>query len=250
MRDRIVREATRLFSERGFDGTTLQDIAEAVGVTKPAVLHHFPSKEHVQQAVLGEILQHWEGTLPRLLLAATEGETRFDSVFGAVYRFFAEDPFRTRVVLRHALDRPKEARALLRDKVRLWVGAIGSYIRSGRDKGLHPKEVDEDAYVVLVLQLIIVAAASYDTMKEALPEGRSHRSREAYDRELFRIARVALFPEGATPRPRSRGAASAKGSEGADPPPKAKRSAGGRTGPMSSKPTKTPFPKTKTRSSR
>lgn len=202
MRPRIVREATRLFSERGFDGTTLQDIAFAVQVTKPAVLHHFPSKEHVQQAVLEEIVQHWEGTLPRLLLAATAGETRFDTVLGAVYRFFAEDPFRTRVVLRHALDRPKEARALLRDKVRLWVGAVASYIRSGREKGLHPKDVDEDAYVVLILQLIILAAASFDTMKEAMPE--SARAREAYDRELFRIARVALFPEGAKKRPEAR----------------------------------------------
>ncbi len=193
MRPRIVREATRLFSERGFDGTTLQDIAEAVAVTKPAVLHHFPSKEHVQQAVLEEILAHWESTLPRLLLSATAGESRFDAVIGAVYRFFAEDPFRTRVVLRHALDRPKEARALLRDKVRLWVGAVASYIRSGQDKGLHPKDADPEAYVLLVLELIIVAAASFETMKEALPEGA--RSRATFDRELFRIARVALFPE-------------------------------------------------------
>ncbi len=197
MRPRIVREATRLISARGFDGTTLQDIAEAVGVTKPAVLHHFPSKEHVQKAVLEEIVLHWEGTLPRLLLAATAGESRFESVIGAVYRFFAEDPSRTRVVLRHALDRPQEARALLGDKVRLWVSAVASYIRSGREKGLHPKDVDEDAYVLLILQLIIVAAASFDTMKEALPAG---HTREAYDREIYRIARVALFPEG-TPAP-------------------------------------------------
>ena len=209
MRPRIVREATRLISERGFDGTTLQDIAAAVGVTKPAVLHHFPSKEHVQKAVLEEIVLHWEGTLPRLLLAATAGESRFESVIGAVYRFFAEDPCRTRVVLRHALDRPQEARALLGDKVRLWVSAVASYIRSGREKGLHPKDVDEDAYVLLVLQLIIVAAASFDTMKEALPEG---HTRDAYDREIFRIARVALFPEGPAPpkasqkRPSSRSA--------------------------------------------
>lgn len=193
MAPRIVREATRLFSERGFDGTTLQDIAGAVGVTKPAVLHHFPSKEHVQKAVLEEILLHWEATLPRLLLSATAGESRFDAVIGAVYRFFAEDPRRTRVVLRHALDRPKEARALLRDKVRLWVGAVASYIRSGQEKGLHPADANPEAYVLLVLELIIVAAASFETMREAMPEG--DRARATFDKELFRIARVALFAD-------------------------------------------------------
>ena len=47
-----IAAATRLFAAHGFNGTALQDIADAVGVTKPAILHHFPSKEHVRQAVL------------------------------------------------------------------------------------------------------------------------------------------------------------------------------------------------------
>ncbi len=193
MRHRIVREATRLFSERGFDGTSVQDIAVAVSVTKPAVLHHFPSKEHVQQAVLGEIVSHWEATLPRLLLEATAGEGRFDAVMGEVYRFFAEDPERTRVVLRYSLDRPAEARALLRDKVRLWLGAVASYIRRGREGGLHPPDVDEDAYVLLILQLIVVATASFPTIREALPGGGPKEQLRRIEAELVRIARAALF---------------------------------------------------------
>src|SRR5262249_38333478 len=60
----VIAAATRLFAAHGFDGTALQDVADAVGVTKPAVLHHFPSKEHIRQAVLDGILEHWRGTLP------------------------------------------------------------------------------------------------------------------------------------------------------------------------------------------
>src|SRR5215471_18631185 len=91
VRDAVIKAATRLFAAHGFDGTALQDVADAVGVTKPAVLHHFPSKEHIRAAVLDGILEHWQGTLPRLLLAATAGEERFGAVFGELFRFFAAD---------------------------------------------------------------------------------------------------------------------------------------------------------------
>src|SRR4051812_44887021 len=123
VRTRILDEATRLLAARGFDGTTVQDIADAVGVTKPAVLHHFPSKELVREAVLGALLAHWKEKLPHLLLAATASEDRFAAVFGELLRFFASDPNRARVVLREALDRPVETKKLLRAAVRPWLAA-------------------------------------------------------------------------------------------------------------------------------
>src|ERR1700744_4595551 len=101
-----VSAAMRLFAAHGFEGTALQDIADAVGVTKPAILHHFPSKEHVRQAVLDAILSHWNEALPRLLLAASGSGDRFDAVFGELYRFFSNNPDRARAVARGALDRP------------------------------------------------------------------------------------------------------------------------------------------------
>src|SRR6516225_7467328 len=120
VRAATIAAATRLFAAHGFEGTALQDIADAVGVTKPAVLHHFPSKEHVRQAVLDAILAHWNDTLPRLLFAATASHDRFDAVFGELHRFFAADPDRARVVMREVLDRPAEIRRLLRGAVRPW----------------------------------------------------------------------------------------------------------------------------------
>src|SRR5271169_2483395 len=115
--------AMRLFAAHGFEGTALQDIADAVGVTKPAILHHFPSKEHIRQAVLDAILAHWNEALPRLLLVATASDDRFDAVFGELYRFFAADPDRARLVIRETLDRPAEIRKLLRGPVRRWHAA-------------------------------------------------------------------------------------------------------------------------------
>lgn len=43
-RERILEEAVKLFYERGFTGTTLDDIAAELGVTKPFIYTHFRSK--------------------------------------------------------------------------------------------------------------------------------------------------------------------------------------------------------------
>lgn len=190
VRGAIVREATRLFAAQGFDGTALQEIADAVGVTKPAVLHHFPSKEHVRAAVLDEILSHWQATLPRLLQAASAARGRFDAVFGELYRFFATDADRARVLLRECLDRPEAARRLLVGPVRPWLDAVAGYVRAGKEAGRHHPDLDPDAYVLHVLSMVIALTATASVNVVALP-GDDGAGR--YERELARMARAALF---------------------------------------------------------
>jgi AcrR family transcriptional regulator len=46
-RARLQKEALRLFADRGYDGTTIADIAAAAGVTQMTFFRHFPAKELV-----------------------------------------------------------------------------------------------------------------------------------------------------------------------------------------------------------
>jgi AcrR family transcriptional regulator len=50
----ILRAAAPLFAEQGYRGASLAKVAEAVGLTQPGLLHHFPSKEHLLLALLEE----------------------------------------------------------------------------------------------------------------------------------------------------------------------------------------------------
>lgn len=50
-RERILQEAVALFYERGFTGTTLDDIAARLGVTKPFIYTHFRSKTELLAAI-------------------------------------------------------------------------------------------------------------------------------------------------------------------------------------------------------
>ncbi|MCX4727521.1 TetR/AcrR family transcriptional regulator [Streptomyces sp. NBC_01020] len=54
---RLLAAATRLFAERGYDRTSVQEIVEAAGVTKGALYHYFGSKEDLLQEVYSRLLR-------------------------------------------------------------------------------------------------------------------------------------------------------------------------------------------------
>lgn len=51
-REAILRAAARLFADRGYNGTSLDAVAQAAGLTKQGLLHHFPSKADLLDEVL------------------------------------------------------------------------------------------------------------------------------------------------------------------------------------------------------
>ncbi len=55
---RLVAIAMEVFAEHGYAQTTLNEIGKRVGISRPGVLHHFPSKESLFAAVL-ERLHEW-----------------------------------------------------------------------------------------------------------------------------------------------------------------------------------------------
>lgn len=193
--------ARRLFSERGFEGASIQDVATSVGVSKQAVLHHFPSKAELHEAVLAELLAHWGSVLPRLLLEATGGYRRFSAVFGALVRFFNDEPSWAKLVVREVLDRPEQTRARLKTVVRPWIEAIAESVRAGQSAAILHEDADPEAWVTEMLQLGLFAAAAHPVLAGALEGQGRHR----LDQELNRIAAASLFKDrGQQPKTRRR----------------------------------------------
>jgi len=75
-RETIVETALELFSERGYDGTSLQQIADAVGLTKAAVYYHFKTKAEIASAI---VLPTHEA-IEQLIDRASEGRTRTERI--------------------------------------------------------------------------------------------------------------------------------------------------------------------------
>jgi len=195
VRTQILVAATRLFAAHGFDGTSLSDISEAVGIRKPSLLYHFPSKEQLRLAVLAELLERWNDVLPRLLMAAASGEPRFDSVIGEVTDFFVADPDRARLLVREILDRPDDMRARLDHYVRPWVDVVAGHIRKSQRRGAVYPEVDPEAYVLQIINLVLSGVAAAASLAGGLLPAHSPLGEPAsrHTRELVRIARYSLF---------------------------------------------------------
>lgn len=70
-RERILDVAAQLFTEQGYDGTSLREIADRMGFTKAALYYHFPSKEVILQALLEPFLSIADEMGRRLTKAQT-----------------------------------------------------------------------------------------------------------------------------------------------------------------------------------
>src|SRR5271165_5880064 len=57
--ERLIEVATNLFMERGFEGTSIDAVAEAAGVSKPTVYSRYHDKKGLFAAVLRRRIQRW-----------------------------------------------------------------------------------------------------------------------------------------------------------------------------------------------
>ncbi|MBT9245479.1 TetR family transcriptional regulator C-terminal domain-containing protein [Gemmobacter fulvus] len=62
----ILEAALEVFSQQGFRGATLDQIAEGAGLSKPNLLYYFPSKEAIHAALIARLMKVWLDPLREL----------------------------------------------------------------------------------------------------------------------------------------------------------------------------------------
>ena len=83
-REKILKTAGRLFSQRGYFGVSMDEIAQEVGVAKSALYYHFESKE----ALYKELMEYSVKELKKEIKGALEeGYTSVDTVFNLIRTF-------------------------------------------------------------------------------------------------------------------------------------------------------------------
>src|SRR6202035_6134138 len=66
VRKAVLDTAAALFAERGFGGTNLRVIADELGMSRPGLYYHFPSKEKLLEAIIEELTLSSERELERI----------------------------------------------------------------------------------------------------------------------------------------------------------------------------------------
>ncbi|HVN31203.1 MAG TPA: TetR/AcrR family transcriptional regulator [Thermoanaerobaculaceae bacterium] len=85
---RLMTSAIAVFARKGYAATTVREIVEAAGVTKPALYYHFGSKEGIFLAMMGEAFREFDAAATASLGTMGSSEERIlrflDSMFALI----------------------------------------------------------------------------------------------------------------------------------------------------------------------
>ena len=110
-RDQFMEAARRLFAERGFYGTSIAAIAEELGLTKQALLHHFGTKEKLYGDVLEQISARVMETLEASRSAAQSPDDQMAEFCTQFCDYVIENKLDTQLLMRELLDNRRRAEA-------------------------------------------------------------------------------------------------------------------------------------------
>ena len=95
-KEKISLVALRLFSKKGFKGTTIKDIAREVGITEGAIYRHFSSKEEIVNYLLSKISSDIRSLIEREVMTQRRVSSQISKLVEILfsYAFTNPDAFR------------------------------------------------------------------------------------------------------------------------------------------------------------
>lgn len=99
-RDKILEVAEALYARRGFAGVGMREVAEAAGLGKSSLFHHFRSKVQLYLAVLERVLGRIDDRLAAVLASDGSPAAKLDRWTDALVDALAEQPASARLLLR------------------------------------------------------------------------------------------------------------------------------------------------------
>ena len=89
-REQILDVAINVFGRAGYYGASMNDIADAAGVTKPVLYQHFDSKSDLYRALLDEVGERMLDSITKATANAADGKEQTELGFQAYFRWVAQ----------------------------------------------------------------------------------------------------------------------------------------------------------------
>jgi AcrR family transcriptional regulator len=148
----VLRGAVKVFNERGYDGTSMEDLSRELGITKSAIYHHVPGKEELLRLAVDRALDGLFTLLDDVSALDAPAIARLEELTRrSVLLLVAELPFVT-LLLRVRGNTMAERRALARR--REFDTAVAGLVTQARDEGDLRPDVDPATIARLLYGMI------------------------------------------------------------------------------------------------
>lgn len=144
---RLLAEATRLFADRGFDRTSVQEIVEAAGVTKGALYHYFGSKDDLLHEVYARVLRLQTERLEQIAAGAGDVAERLYKAAADVVVTSIENLDDTKIFFRSMHQLSPEKQKAVRAERRRYHERFRSLVEEGQREGVFRPELRPDLVV-------------------------------------------------------------------------------------------------------
>lgn len=102
-KERVIRShAERLFAQFGFEGTSLESIANAAGMSRHSLLYYYASKDDLYRKVLDDVMDQWLASMSDIS-ASDSPEQALTSYIAAKLRFSRDQPYGSQVFTREVI---------------------------------------------------------------------------------------------------------------------------------------------------
>jgi TetR/AcrR family transcriptional regulator len=157
-RDAVFAAAATLFSARGFDGVSMDDIARDADVNKAMIYYHFADKLALYRTIIGDGLQTMAGIVGGIAASDATPPDKLDRFIEAFVRMTEVRPWMPTMMLREVAEGAPRLDPGTLVHMRAIVGGFASIVKQGQDSGVFRKVHPILAYESVVGPIIINAA--------------------------------------------------------------------------------------------
>jgi AcrR family transcriptional regulator len=134
-KEEILDVATRLFAERGYEGTSMNDVAELVGMRKASLFYHFATKDALYEAVLDRLIASLGVALGRAYGGGGSFSERLDQSVDTLIAVLGTYPYAARLLLREVMDWGPVIRGKLLESMLEVLEQGSAFLRAGQEAG-------------------------------------------------------------------------------------------------------------------
>jgi AcrR family transcriptional regulator len=151
-REKILATATRLFSEQGFESTSLSQVAREAGVSKALIFWHFDCKEKLYRSAMHKTLEPYY--IDRDTLAGLGEPAQIARLIDQFYDFVHDNMYSVRFFLSLTLQsegHPDEMLSRVNELYGVYRSSFASIIEHGRARGVFRADIDPARDAALIM---------------------------------------------------------------------------------------------------